>query len=359
MTELKRGARTAIFADMLAARLDIDLSERERAAISQLVYELTDDVSCDLPPEPQSVTVLMVDLRGFSALAASVAPETLVALLQPFFTSMTEVIHDHGGFVDKFLGDGVMALFGAPAPCADHLHRALSCAVQMQCAMSKLNARNKPLQLPPLYAGIGINSGEVMAGSFGSQDYHEYTVIGDEVNLAARMEKFALRGEVLISEHCFRAAKDMIEVADTRHPRVRGHNGPITLHKLGAVTRPLRIEVPNVETRASPRVPVNLPLRYSTIEDQRVLQQERKGSIINLGYHGMLAQLPQRLPEHGEITFGLAPEPTAMEYEDVFARALHQHPTDNGFQTAFAFTSVGARGSEAVRRYVDQALWGA
>jgi hypothetical protein len=103
---------------------------------------------------------------------------------------------------------------------------------------------------------------------------------------------------------------------------------------------------------------VNLPLRYHAVDDQRVLPEEHEGNIINLGYGGMLAELPRPLPSMGEITFALAPEPTTPRYEDVYARALNQRRTEHGFQTAFAFTSVGDSGREAVRRYVDHMLWG-
>lgn len=360
MTKTNGSAGNRSLADALAHRLGKEFSDRERALIDQLIHEFPDEAPENLRPEPRVVTVLMADLRGFSALAASTDPETLVTMLQPFFTRMTEVIHEHGGFVDKFLGDGIMALFGAPAPCENHLQNALACAARMQCAMDSLNAGNAALGLQPLYVGIGINSGEVMAGSFGSHDYREYTVIGDVVNLAARMEKFALRGEVLFSEHCLSTISESVEVAATRQLRVRGHRGPITLHALGAITGTDsgRVAVPNVEVRSSPRVPVDLPLLYQTVEDQRVMPMEREGSIVNLGYDGMLAQLPLPLPSMGEITFALAPEPTALKYEDLYARALHQRETDDGYQTAFTFTSVGTHGREAVRRYVDQMLWG-
>jgi adenylate cyclase len=360
MDESKRNARAAAFAETLTGRLGSKLSQRERAALAQLVHELLDDAPGNLPPQPQTVTVLMADLRGFSDLASSCDPDTLVAVLQPFFTRMTEVVHDHGGFVDKFLGDGVMALFGAPTSRSDHLHDALCCAVRMQQAMAELNEHHRECGLPSLYAGIGINSGEVMAGSFGSEDYREYTVIGDEVNLAARVETFALRGEVLLSESCYARSRNTIDVADVRRLRVKGRSGPVTLYELGAVTTPQRIEVPRVEMRASPRVPVDLPLRYRAVQDKRVLPQEREGNILNLGYDGMLAHLPVPLPlpELGEITFTLTPEPTATDHEDIYARALHQRPAEQGFRTAFAFTSVGTRGHEAVRRYVDQTLWG-
>lgn len=358
MNEPAHSASAILFADTLAARLGRHLSQRERAAIAQLVHELREQVPYGQPPRLQTVTVLIADLRGFSALAASSDPETLVALVQPFFTRMTGVIHDHGGFVDKFLGDGIMALFGAPSPLDDHLHSALSCAAQMQRAMVELNDFNAARQLPTLFAGIGINSGEAMGGSFGGEDYREYTVIGDPVNLAARIEKFALRGEVLLSERCARAAADGIEIADTRLLRVRGQSGPVTLHSLAAVTHPQRIEVPRPEMRSSPRVRVDLPLRFHSVEEQRVLPQEYAGSILNLGYGGMLARLPLQLAEMGEITFGLTLDPTAARTEDVYARALHQHRSGDAYDTALAFTSLGRQGSETVRRYVDQMLWG-
>jgi adenylate cyclase len=360
MNDSKRSAHTALFLEALANRLGSRLSRREYAGIAQLAHDLLDESPGEVAPRPQNVTVLMVDLRGFSDLAASSDPNTLVAVLQPFFARMTEVIHDHGGFVDKFLGDGVMALFGAPTAQGDHLNRAICCAVRMQQAMVELNRCHAAQGLPSLYTGIGINSGEVMAGSFGSEGYREYTVIGDEVNFTARVESFALRGEVLLSERCYADAGDDIQVASVRRLRVKGRSGPVTLYELGAVTRPEHLEVPQVEMRSSPRVPVDLPLRYCTVRDKQVMPPARTGNILNLGYDGMLAQLPAPLPvpELGEITFTLAPEPTTTDHVDIYARALHQSPGAQGYRTAFAFTSVGMHSREAVQRYVDRTLWG-
>lgn len=346
------------FVDSIDAQLEAGLSSRERAAITQLVSDYVDRAPLDQAPREREVTVLMADLRGFTSLAASTDPKSLVGLLEPFFERMAATVHEHGGFVDKFLGDGLMAIFGAPTFCDDHALRALRCAASMQSVMKTLNAENYAQKLPALYAGIGLNSGEVMCGTFGSNHYREYTVIGDAVNIAARMEKFSLRGEVLLSDACYRAAADAVEVEDTREIRVRGQRHAVRLHSLRAVTQPQRVEVPHVELRTSPRVQVDLPLLYQTVENQRVLPQRHEGHILNLGYGGMLARIPRPLPELSEITFGIAPTPTLVEHEDVYARALHQHPTEGGYQTAFAFTSVGQHGHEAVRRCVDQMLWG-
>ncbi|MEM7691234.1 MAG: adenylate/guanylate cyclase domain-containing protein [Pseudomonadota bacterium] len=346
------------FVERLEKKLGTTFPEEDRAQLSQFIHDYTDYAPKDHTPTLTPVTVLMADLRGFSELAGELEPEGLVGLLQPFFMRMTEVVHQYGGFIDKFLGDGVMALFGAPDKLESNELNALACAAEMQCAIDELNRRNATLQVPPLFVGIGISSGEVMAGVFGSNEYKEYTVLGDAVNLAARLEKFALRGEVLLSESCYRGTSGRIELSSTRELRVRGQSLPVKIHSLRAVTAPHRIQLPNVESRTSPRIPVDLPLVYHTIENQRVLPKQYEGNILNLGYGGMLAQIPLPLPEMGEITFAISESPTAIRHEDVYARALQQHPVEGGFQTAFAFTSVGSHGQDAVRRCVDQMLWG-
>jgi len=307
-------------------------------------------------PQSQAVTILMADLRGFSSLAGSTEPDALVEMLQPFFTEMTEIIHQHGGYIDKFLGDGIMALFGAPQSTEEHLQQAVSCAAHMQDAMHAVNRGKAAMQIAPLYIGIGLSSGQVMAGSFGSEKYYEYTVIGDAVNIAARLEKFALRGEVLLSDACYRALKPDVETDNGREIEVRGQSKPITVHKLRAVLRPKPLAIPDVEIRTSPRVDVDLPLRYQTVENRCALPNTHEGKIINLGYGGMLAKLPEPLPAQSEILFGIMSAPTSAQREDVYAKALHHHETKEGFQTAFAFTAMGDRGRDAVRRCVDQVL---
>lgn len=340
----------------LLQQLVRSLPAESALSLSRLFGEFGDPSPGRLAPRSQAVTIMMADLRGFSTLASTTPAETLVALLQPFFAEMTRIIHRHGGFIDKFLGDGIMALFGVPENPAAHEHRAISCAAEMQQAMQQLNERNAAMGTLPLYLGIGLSSGSVMAGSFGSEEYSEYTVIGDAANIAARLEKFALRGEVLMSDPCYRGAQENVAVDSTRDLRVRGQQDPITVHNLRAVTGPVPIAVPEVEMRSSPRVSVDLPLLYHTVENQRVLPQEYEGNIINLGYGGMLAKLSTPLPEQSEIIFGITPAPTAAKHEDVYARALHHQETSDGYQTAFAFTSVGERGREAVHRCVDQVL---
>jgi adenylate cyclase len=153
-------------------------------------------------------TIVLADIRGFTALTESLPARTVIGLLNRYFSVMGGVIKRHGGVIDKFMGDAVMALFGAPERRPDDLLRALACAVEMQQAMVEFNRQSQARGQPRLYVGIAVNTGEMMAGSFGSREYSEYTVIGDTVNVVARMEPFSLRGQVLLSESSHAGARD-------------------------------------------------------------------------------------------------------------------------------------------------------
>lgn len=309
-------------------------------------------------PAPRTVTVLMVDLRGYSTLAATRPSRDLIAILTPFFERMTASIQAHGGFVDKFLGDGVMALFGAPEAAPDHLERALACAVTMQESMGAMNAANAASRLPQIHAGIGINTGEAMVGTFGPPAHREYTAIGDQVNLAARIEAFSLRGQILLSEASFRVAEAAVEIGAVRRLLVKGRRQPVTLYELAALRSPVRREVPRVESRSSPRVAVDLPLHYYPVLDQRVVAGAQRGQILNLGYDGMLTQLPASSPLPAEIRFTVTPELATDQRSELHARSLHRQRAGDGYRAAFAFTTVNTPGHEAIRSYVDSLLWG-
>ena len=160
-------------------------------------------------PESKYVTILLSDLRGFTAMSENYSPSSIIELLNRYLTTMNEIIiTQYGGTIDKFMGDSVMALFGVSESKSDDIERALNCALDMQIAMDKINKTNRSMGLPNLFMGIGINSGKVIAGKVGSELRSEYTVIGDEVNLAARISAYSMRGQILISNNVFKKTKD-------------------------------------------------------------------------------------------------------------------------------------------------------
>ncbi len=155
--------------------------------------------------ERRPMTVLFADIRNFTAMAERMEPDAIAALLTDYFTEMVEVIFEHGGTLDKFIGDAFMALWGAPVAHPDDPRRAYQAAVAMQQTVEGLNQRWHGAGGPTIAIGIGINHGEVFVGNIGSHRRLEYTVIGDAVNVAQRLSAEAGPGDILVSE-AFRGA---------------------------------------------------------------------------------------------------------------------------------------------------------
>ena len=186
----------------------------------------------------QPVTVLFSDLRGFTTYSERLAPEALVTQLNAYLEEMVAVIMRHGGVVDKYIGDGIMAVFGAPKPKVDDAHRAILAARDLHEALIRHNKSRALLNLPPLKMGIGVHHGPVVAGNIGTLEHAQYTIIGDTVNLASRLESATkdLGVDVLIS----RAAKDAaVELTDTLTPMgnlaVRGRSDAVEVFTLAGV----------------------------------------------------------------------------------------------------------------------------
>jgi adenylate cyclase len=174
-------------------------------------------------------TIVFTDIRGFSTYSEVKEPEEIVEGLNQYFEIVTQAILDHNGYVDKFIGDAVLGVFGVPVYHEDHVERSVRAAIDMQKAfMIERNNGNNLLQS----VGIGINSGVVVSGNIGSQDKMEYTVIGDAVNLAAHLNKIADPGEIIISKSVYENLEDMITIEPLAPQNIKGKTEPVETFKL-------------------------------------------------------------------------------------------------------------------------------
>jgi adenylate cyclase len=190
--------------------------------------------------ETLTVTILFTDIRGFTSISESMTAHELVALLNEYFTEMVGIVTDEGGVVDKYIGDAIMAVFGAPVSAPDDAARAVRAAVRMREALAHLNERLVARGAKPIDTGIGLHTGEVVAGNIGSEARMEYTVIGDAVNVASRLEGCTkeLGAEVLISDATARLLGDGFTTRSVGELTVKGRAQPITVHAvLGTATR--------------------------------------------------------------------------------------------------------------------------
>ena len=200
------GALTAAFNDMAHSLGEKEMIKRafSRYVAREVVEEiLKDPRQIALTGARREVTVLFCDIRGFTATAESLPPEEVVELLNAFYDLMIETTFKHDGTLDKFLGDGVMAVFGAPLYRADHALMAARTALAMQAGIRELSARRVLAGKSPLNVGIGLNAGEVIAGTVGTDVRMEYTVVGDCVNLAARLQSRARPGQILVTAETY------------------------------------------------------------------------------------------------------------------------------------------------------------
>lgn len=303
------------------------------------------------------ITVLLADLRGFTALSEAVPPAQIISLINRYFDVASRLIVEHGGLVDKFMGDAVMALFGAPSPSEDDLQRAIRCAVAIQQAMLAFNQGHEKRGDPPLYVGIAVSTGPAMVGRFGSEWHSEYTAIGSTVNLAARIEAYSLRGQILLSEATRNAAARFIEIGSVNEVLPKGSPAPVRLHALTAITHPQRIVVPRVEPRRSPRIRVDIPLRFCRVEDKKVLGESHEGRVQDLGYHGMCADLPVQLPPFTEIAVALEPHALERHPSDLYARVLRSRPMKDRYRTSLEFTAMAGPARQIIKRFVDERMW--
>jgi adenylate cyclase len=182
------------------------------------------------------LTILFSDIRGFTTLSEKLSPEELVALLNPYLEVMTEVIHKHGGTVDKYEGDAIVAFFGEPVPHPDHALRAARAALDMRLALESLRQRwQAEGRLPQRFEiGIGLNSGEVFVGLLGSAQRINYTVIGDNANLAARLQDLTKTygWPVLLSESTRKQIETEFETDFVEAAPVKGKSEPVRIYKL-------------------------------------------------------------------------------------------------------------------------------
>ncbi|HEV8366969.1 MAG TPA: adenylate/guanylate cyclase domain-containing protein [Pyrinomonadaceae bacterium] len=228
-------AQTAIAVENARAHERLAREEVARANYSRFLPEyvvkqmLENPDSFKLGGVNQTITILFADIRGFTRISEHAPPEKIVGLLNRYFSAMTDIIFAHGGTLDKYLGDGLMALFGAPTATPEDASNALNAAVAMQRRVLSINLELNGEGLPDIGVGMGLHTGEVTVGYIGSERRSEYTAIGDAVNTASRLESNARGGEILISDATAKAANSRYRLEPRDPIMVKNRQQPVAL----------------------------------------------------------------------------------------------------------------------------------
>jgi adenylate cyclase len=228
-------AQTAVAVENVRAHERLAREQVARANYSRFLPEyvvtqmLENPDSFKLGGVNQTITVLFADIRGFTRISEHANPEKIVQLLNMYFSAMTDIIFAHGGTLDKYLGDGLMALFGAPTATPEDAANALNAAVAMQRRLIGINEELRAEGFQEIGIGIGLHTGEATVGYIGSERRSEYTAIGDTVNLAARLEQNSVGGQILMSEVAATAAHSRYPLTPREPITVKNREQPVPL----------------------------------------------------------------------------------------------------------------------------------
>jgi class 3 adenylate cyclase len=178
--------------------------------VADIILNDPDKYISTLRGERKEVTILFADIRGFTTISERYAPEEVVALLNDYLSEMTDVIFEYNGTLDKFLGDGLMAVFGAPIAMKNCTFAAVKAAIDMRTRLGDFNKARAVSGAEAIRVGIGINFGDAVVGNVGSRERMDYTVIGDAVNTAQRIQSYSQEGQIILTEDAFKQVKDYV-----------------------------------------------------------------------------------------------------------------------------------------------------
>ena len=199
------------------------------AIVDQIMRE---DTVLELGGSKRTVTTMFCDIRGFTPLAERLEPDVLIDTLNQHFTALTEIIFRFEGTLDKYIGDEIMAVFGSPLSKPDDAERAVRAALAMQAKNAELNVERLAQGRPELGLGIGISTGEVLAGCMGSPDRMEFTVVGDKVNTASRLCGQAVAHQIVTGEATYQHVKDLVVAEEMGLISLRGKEAPVTAYHI-------------------------------------------------------------------------------------------------------------------------------
>ncbi|MFN7974209.1 MAG: adenylate/guanylate cyclase domain-containing protein [Acidobacteriota bacterium] len=327
-------------------RLVVELEIKNRFIQKTFGRYLSDEVVKSLLESPEGlalggekrhVTILMSDLRGFTSLAERVTPEQVVTILNNYLGAMADVILKCGGTIDEFIGDSVLAVFGAPVSRPDDAERAVACAAAMQLAMTDVNAENARLGLPAIEMGIALHTGDLVVGNIGSHKRAKYGVVGSPVNLTARIESYTVGGQVLISEATRREAGDHVSVGGEMAIRAKGIESPVTVYDLSSIGGKYGLTLPKRGTDLK-ELATPIAARFALIEEKHIEGTYHPAEILKLSPKGAVVHAAEVPLISANVSIRVTGGGGAEVPGDLYAKVTDRAPGAEWFSVWF--TSV-------------------
>ena len=335
-------------AEALARRSQFIRETFGRYVSEDVVAQLLDaPEGFELGGELRKVTILMSDLRGFTALAEYLAPQEVMTFLNRYLEAMVEVILAYQGTIIEILGDGLLVLFGAPLSRDDDAERAVACALAMQLRLAATNAPNRQAGLPEVDMGIGIHTGEVVVGHIGSQQRTKYGVVGSAVNLTGRIESYTTGGQILISPTTYAETAAVLTVSHQLTVAPKGMAAPLTLYAVSGIAGTHHLCLPTpTETLVS--LPQALDMRYTVLEGKFAGSILYGGRVVKLATRTAELHLDQPVAAFSNLKLYLLRPSGEVVPGELFAKVVETLP-EEASRVVVSFTSI----PEAARTFLD------
>jgi len=302
-----------------------------RYVTKEVVEELIDNPDgLRLGGENREVTIMFSDIRGFTPLSEHLGPEQVVDLLNRYLGDMADIVEKYGGTVSEFVGDAILAFFGAPVDHGDSPSRAVACAVEMQMAMVTINKDNVESGLSEVAMGIGINTGDVIVGNIGSERRAKYGVVGHAINLTARVESSTVGGQILISEATYEKVKDTVIIKQERKLRLKGVDEEVVLYDVAGVTFPERLMVPALHEVPLP-LSTPLDVRVIRMKDKKEAEFVNQGRLTHFSANCAHVALNQEIRPPTEIRIDFCDDRECVN-EKIYGRVVEATNAGDGFE---------------------------
>jgi len=284
---------------------------------------LENPLALELGGERKNVTIMMSDLRGFTAITERLDPEQVVSMLNTYFEVMVEVVHQYNGTINEIAGDSLLVIFGAPQEIPDRSQQAIACSIAMQNAMGRVNEKNQLAGLPELQMGIGLHDSKVIVGNIGSSKRIKYSVVGSGVNLASRIESYSVGGQILISESVYKKAGDKLRIDGQREVLPKGSEVPLKIFEIGGIAGKYNLALekkdPNIVALSK-----KIPLRYTILKGKHVGRKNLEGSIVGLSKKGAEIVLDAPVEQFSNIKMNLRDVYEELSIKDFYGKVIEQ-----------------------------------
>ena len=334
------------------ARLSVERDREAERVRATIIRYLSDKIAGAVLSDPEAfeggqkreVSVLMSDISAFSQLAERLDPQRVVELLNVYLTVMTDIIDEHDGAIDEFIGDAILVIFGAPIPDDDHARKGVMCAVAMQRGMAEVNRQLAERELPALEMTVAVNTGEVVVGTIGSAKRAKYGVVGSPVNLTSRIQTLAAPGEALVSDPTYAAtggAEGPVRLRETRHVQLKGFAHDVAIHSVAGIDA---LDVPDDAEALAP-LATEAPFTFAVLDGKRLVDHGATGAIVQVSLTGALARVDADVEARADIRLVLA----AAEGEAIYAKVLEVTEADGRRWARLRFSALPPLAAAALR----------